>query len=250
MAKKTCSSSAESRQRTLPLELCRPESNNVDLNGSDGAMTQSCCSTLQSPQAISDQTGEDCNRSAHDSPEITIPGIDYVIGKTTEPERPSSSIQQQASGNGSTSGGSDHNLGQRQQQSPSASGSCVSTSKTRHHYGEPINCSCYNLEITNHGATGFPLLPGSEDSGRPRAVLYEGSGDIGNEGLCHIYSDGTYIPAYVNGVRVNPELGLTKIGNPRKRLGRACINCNSKKVKCERGLSKCRQCEKTQIDCI
>ena len=40
------------------------------------------------------------------------------------------------------------------------------------------------------------------------------------------------LPAYVDGVRVNKEWGLTKAGKARQRLPQACIACRKKKIKC------------------
>ena len=250
MARTADSSGTESRQRTLPLDLCRAKSSEADLNGSNDAMAQSYCSTPQSPQAVSDQTVEERSRSAHNGLGKTLPGIAYVFGKATGPEAASSGIQQQASGNTPAFDSSNHYSGRSHQQSPSTSGSCASTSETRHYHGESMDCLCHSLEITNHSAAGSLLFSRSEESGRRLVVKFAGSRDIGDEGLCHIYDDGTYIPAYVNGEWVTPALGLTKSGKPRKRLEQACKSCNGKKVKCEPGHPKCRQCEKTQIDCV
>ena len=225
MAKTGGSSGIDSRQQALSLVLCQPESSEPSFVGSHDARTQYYCSTSQSPKANSDQRGEDCDRSADDGFEKTLPGMDYVFGKAMGTENFDS-------------------------QSPSTSGSCASTSENRHHCGELADWPYYGSETPNHSTTGSPHISLSEDSGRPWTVNYVGSRDIINEGLCHIYDDGFFIPAYVNGEWVNPELGLTKNGKPRKRLGRACKSCNSKKIKCEPGHRKCRQCEKAQIECI
>ncbi|KAF8446706.1 hypothetical protein BGX38DRAFT_620382 [Terfezia claveryi] len=44
--------------------------------------------------------------------------------------------------------------------------------------------------------------------------------------------DEDQLPAYVDGVRVNKEWGLTKAGKARQRLPQACIACRKKKIKC------------------
>lgn len=40
------------------------------------------------------------------------------------------------------------------------------------------------------------------------------------------------LPAYIDGVPVNREWGLTKAGKARQRLPQACIACRKKKIKC------------------
>ena len=40
------------------------------------------------------------------------------------------------------------------------------------------------------------------------------------------------LPAYIDGVPVNKEWGLTKAGKARQRLPQACIACRKKKIKC------------------
>ena len=56
-----------------------------------------------------------------------------------------------------------------------------------------------------------------------------------NRGTTHINPedhDEGQLPAYVDGVRVNKEWGLTKAGKARQRLPQACIACRKKKIKC------------------
>ncbi|KAK2763093.1 hypothetical protein FQN54_009727 [Arachnomyces sp. PD_36] len=72
---------------------------------------------------------------------------------------------------------------------------------------------------------------------------------IGGEGLCYIYSDGSYCPKLIDGEPVNADWGVTKAGKPRKRLAQACITCREKKIKCHPNLPKCDQCQKSGRQC-
>jgi hypothetical protein len=49
----------------------------------------------------------------------------------------------------------------------------------------------------------------------------------------------------------HPDWGITKAGNPRKRLAQACLNCRHKKIRCSPlpNCLKCAQCEKYNSTC-
>lgn len=72
---------------------------------------------------------------------------------------------------------------------------------------------------------------------------------VEGEGLCYIYSDGSYCPKLIDGEPVNANWGVTKAGKPRKRLAQACITCREKKIKCHPNLPKCDQCQKSGRTC-
>ena len=66
-----------------------------------------------------------------------------------------------------------------------------------------------------------------KSSSRPPTQRNRGTTHINPEDL-----DEDQLPAYVDGVRVNKEWGLTKAGKARQRLPQACISCRRKKIKC------------------
>lgn len=72
---------------------------------------------------------------------------------------------------------------------------------------------------------------------------------IEGEGICYLYSDGSYCPKTIDGEPVNANWGVTKAGKPRKRLAQACITCREKKIKCRPNLPKCDQCQKSGRVC-
>lgn len=72
---------------------------------------------------------------------------------------------------------------------------------------------------------------------------------IEGEGLCYLYSDGSYCPKTIDGEPVNASWGVTKAGKPRKRLAQACITCREKKIKCRPNLPKCDQSQKSGRSC-
>lgn len=80
-------------------------------------------------------------------------------------------------------------------------------------------------------------------------VRYLRTMELPNQGPCHLYDDGSHIPAYVDGELVNPYWGLTKANKPRKRLALACLDCREKKIKCEPGVPSCVQCDKAKRRC-
>ena len=194
---------------------------------------------LQNSRPTSIQESENNSRSADknmsnglDKP--TLPGIDYVF-------------REDSSGDTLL-----HNVYSISRRSPpQAPVSIVTYASNSEHQllsGEPVDHSNHSQETPGRPVIPSPIISEPEDLGRPLIVICIGMKMVDGE-MCYIYSDGTCCPAYVNGEWVNPEFGLTKDGKPRKRLRKACINCNSKKVRCQPGYPKCGQCEKTQVEC-
>ena len=91
-------------------------------------------------------------------------------------------------------------------------------------------------------------LPRPTPDYQPRPTCV-GKREIEGEGSCWVFADGTYCRTVVDGEPVNPSWGVTKAGKARKRLAQACLTCREKKIKCEPGLPKCTQCEKTGRVC-
>lgn len=95
-----------------------------------------------------------------------------------------------------------------------------------------------------------PSRAGAQGSKRGKSIVrFLRTADIPGKGLCHVYDDGSHLPAYVDGELVNPFWGLTKANKPRKRLALACLDCREKKIKCEPGVPSCLQCEKAKRPC-
>ncbi len=49
-------------------------------------------------------------------------------------------------------------------------------------------------------------------------------------GLCHVFENGMCCRVIIDGEPVSPSWGITKAGNPRKRLAQACLTCRAKGV--------------------
>lgn len=53
----------------------------------------------------------------------------------------------------------------------------------------------------------------------------------------------------MDGEKVNAQLGVAKLGKPRKRLAMACMTCRERKIKCDPGELKCVQCDNAGSKC-
>lgn len=68
--------------------------------------------------------------------------------------------------------------------------------------------------------------------------------ELPDEGLCYFYNDGSHCKTVIDGEAVNPYLGVTESGEPRKRLAIACVTCIENKIKCVPDYPCCVQCKK------
>lgn len=60
---------------------------------------------------------------------------------------------------------------------------------------------------------------------------------------------GSRIPNQVEGDQADPALGPGTVNKPRKRLALACINCRTRKIKCDPSDITCRPCAKAKLSC-
>ena len=241
-------------------------------------------SISQSPNATSNYGSEDSSPSVEEPSSnghtnLTLPGIEYVTGEVTSgnyldwygeseqgrrngqlsnlprvrqshmPEPQHSAFRQYALEGKPLANTEYYDLERPFPQSPPNGVCYASTLGARYPVGEPNDRSQDNRERQNRPLTRYPIASWSEEPGRPRPISCIGMSIIDNEGMCYIYDDGTYCPVFVNGEWVNPGYGLTKTGKARKRLRQACKSCNSKKVKCQPGYTKCDHCEKAHLTC-
>lgn len=94
--------------------------------------------------------------------------------------------------------------------------------------------SCSSKYILGPEAwAGTPLLP--------RFVM---AAEAPGEGVCYFYDDGSHCQTTIEGKEVNAWLGVTKAGKPRRRLAIACKGCRERKIKCDPGVPRCKQCDK------
>lgn len=70
-----------------------------------------------------------------------------------------------------------------------------------------------------------------------------GAAERPGEGLCYFYEDGSYCQAIIDGEAVNPQLGVTEAGKPRRRLAIACLTCIEENIKCDPDYPRCVQCK-------
>lgn len=107
------------------------------------------------------------------------------------------------------------------------------------------NSSCLRLlESVSDGTTARHryLVPGQSNE-------YLGTKKALSGIEYHIWENGSCMPTEVDGQTVNPVWGLTTSGNPRKRIGKACLNCRERKSKCEPCGDSCVACERAGRQC-
>lgn len=121
---------------------------------------------------------------------------------------------------------------------------------SRYHQGQlPYHPNLPNAETppgSDRAGVGCDVLPPPPHPLLPHVVDEQ---VVEGEGICYIYSDGSYCPKTIDGEPVNANWGVTKAGKPRKRLAQACITCREKKIKCHPNLPKCDQCQKSGRVC-
>ena len=119
----------------------------------------------------------------------------------------------------------------------------------------PLSTSYPRYHDSNDYSTASPAsLPtqNSQEFSRPPKPVKKPIREehVPGEGMCYIYDDGSYVRKVIDGESVNAQWGVTKAGKPRKRLAVACLICREKKIKCEPGVDKCTQCQKSGRECI